>query len=89
MPVLTDPQRARIAAEFMRRLSGTRTGTGVLSKADMRSIVDAMDTQLDVAETAVVTTFLPNSDIRDWLVANPSVGRRGLAQIEEFRRSAL
>ena len=89
MAVLNDTQRDEIAVDFMKRLSDTRTGTGILSPADMRSIVNAMDDALDSAESATVTAFVPNSDIRDWLIANASVSRRGLSQVEDYRRDNL
>jgi hypothetical protein len=59
-----------------------------LSKDDIRLLINFMDVQLDSAETSIFAA-LPAGDGRDWLLANPGLGRELLARIERERREVL
>lgn len=53
MAVLTDPQRAAIWSAFMAELSGERTSTNGITKADIRAAIDALDSFMNTNASAI------------------------------------
>ena len=57
MAVLTDPRRIEAWREIMAELSQAREGTGVLTKADLRAALDAIDNFLNTNASALNTAI--------------------------------
>lgn len=50
MAVLSDEDRRTLWAEFMDHQSAVRASMGMLTKADLRAAIDAVDARLDQSE---------------------------------------
>lgn len=57
MAVLSDSDRADLWAEFMRELSRDRDPVGVMTKADLRAAVNAIDDYLNTNASAINTAI--------------------------------
>lgn len=59
-----------------------------VTKNQLRSFIDIVDQEMETCETAIVQA-VPPGDIRDWLIANPEVGRDIVIRTENERREVL
>jgi hypothetical protein len=57
MAVLSDPERAALWAEFMRANENINNGAGVLTKAQLRAAIDAVDQWCEDNATAFNTAI--------------------------------
>ena len=87
MAALPDNDRRDIWAQAMADLSRTHTQIPI-SKTDLRSLINFMDSELDSAESSIFAA-LPAGDGKNWILANPDLGRELLTRIESKRREVL
>lgn len=75
-------------AVIMQRLSQQHIEVPA-TKDELRTLVDIIDGELDSAEVAVVQAIPVEHPGRQWLINNPTVGRRIMELILEKRREVL
>ena len=83
MAVLNSSQRDEVYAEIMGEFSGLQI-TVPVPKTSIRSFVDTLDDELEDYDAAVLAA-LPAGEGKDWITANPDVGRR-MAEITLTKR---
>lgn len=87
MAALPDNDRAAVRGILADRYSAVHTVIP-LSTADLRALVNFVDTRMDAEESAMVAA-LPTGDGKDWLLANPSIGRDIIVEVERKRAEVL
>ncbi|MHC4181774.1 MAG: hypothetical protein ACYSR0_00295 [Planctomycetota bacterium] len=87
MANLTTAQLAGVAQEAMRRFSNIRKEIPI-NKSQFTAFISAVDTELDSAEVSLVQG-LPAGPGKDWLLANPDVGRELMVMVEQKRSESL
>ncbi len=87
MAILSSTDIDDLHAQVMRRWSSVHLDAPV-TKAQVRGLIVEIDAGLDTAETTIVSG-LPNGAGKDWLVANPVVGRDVMEVTERRRKEVL
>jgi hypothetical protein len=87
MPTLPDEHRAAIRSAIARKYSAFWTEIPI-SKDQFRALVNFIDTRLDAEETAIFQA-LPAGAGKDWLLANPAIGREIMTEVERKRMEVL
>jgi RecA-family ATPase len=87
MANLTTAQLAGVAQQAMRRFSNIRKEIPV-NKSQFMAFMSAVDIELEASEIAIVQG-LPAGPGKDWLLANPDVGRELIVMIELERSEVL
>jgi hypothetical protein len=76
-----------VHAQSMSRWSSVRQDTPI-TKAELRQLIVLVDAELETAETSIIGA-LPAGAGKDWLVANPTVGRDVIEVTERRRKEVL
>lgn len=88
MASLTTQQLDEVHADIMRRWSRDQTPTPI-TKSELTSLLSIMDTELDAAEVAVITTIPGTNPGRQWLIDNQPIARQTLELVEAKRKDVL
>lgn len=88
MPLLPDGDRADVHAEAMDAWSSQGGVETPVTKSELRSLINLLDSQLDSAEGTALAA-IPAGTGKTWLVANQGRARELMARIEKRRSEAL
>ena len=88
MATLTTQQINEVYAELASKYSAIWLEVPVTKSQFKTWLADTVDVQMESAETAVFTNT-PAGAAKDWLAANPDIGRDVMVAIEAKRREVL
>lgn len=88
MANLTAQQIDEVLAELMQRYSSIRKEIPVNKNQFRTWLTDTVDVELEASELAIFANT-PAGDAKDWLQANPEVGRDVMVAIEQKRLEVL
>lgn len=88
MSHLTSAQIDQVLATLMERYSGIWKEIPVTKAQFKNWLEDVVDDQMDTTETNIFNAT-PAGPAKDWLQANPEVGRDVMVVVEEKRREVL
>lgn len=88
MAVLPDNIRAQAHADLMREMSARRANIGAMVKADLRTLVNAIDDELNSAETAIFNALSPGA-LKTWIAANQAEARPVIRLVQKVREENL
>ena len=88
MPVLPDTNRADVHAGTMDAWSVRGGVETPVTKSELRSLINLLDSQLDAAEGTALAA-IPAGVGKTWLTANQGLARELMASIEKKRSEVL
>lgn len=88
MAALTSAQRKGVAKEVMNQLSIDRFNTGDVTKSDILSLMDDVDTAIESLESSIISG-LSAGPLKTWLLANQSKARLVVELMARARKELI